>query len=432
MTAPRIRRRLASASAVAVLASLLVVGPAAAHACATHVGARLDGFVNGRQDLPYYYFAPGEGDVVLVFNAFGDECSGEPTYVDWSTFNGTALAGEDFQQVVDKRVPLGALSADLHETFNEDTLNVLSDSTPEDAVETLTVKLTGGEASLNYGGPSEAPVHIVDDDGAARVGLPWGPATTIIELDGHFAPNPDIQLPVFRAGTDTSTQVVVNYSITAPEEGDYTDITGGQVTIPIGQRHATIQLAINRDDDATDENLSIQLTGATNATLAENTSTTVVIDDNYFPGSDDDPPLTSFHHPKNGVTYKFGSAKARTVHVYAPGMSVEPSGIVDSSVKTALKRTMKSGGCKWWNGSGWVNDGCADSNRNQHWLKTEFLYIFNGKRLYEHFLKQNLPPSVGTKTKFFHVYSTAQDGAGNWDDQIDLGRNKNKFEIKKT
>ena len=426
--APRMTRRLSASAAVLLITGLMVVGPAAADACATHINARLDGFFNGRQDLPYYYWTPENLDAGIVLNAFGHNCTGDPTSVKWSTLGGSATGGEDFTSVSNKNVNLGGLSFDGDESFADDTVNVISNSTIEPAVETLTVKLTGGEANLNHPSPIEAPVHLIDDDGTARAGFAAGPATTIKELDGHFALNPDIQIPVFRAGNDTSTSVTVTYSIAPTSDDAFTDLTGGSVTVPAGQRHATIKLGINRDDDGTDETLTITLTGASGgATLAENTTATVNIDDNYAPGSDTTAPTTSFHHPKHLVTYKFGSAKARTIHIYG---HPDPSGIVDSSVDSALKRTMKSGSCKWWTGSAWVNDGCADSNRNDHWLNTKFLYIFNGKRLFEHYLKKNLPRSVGTTTKFFHVYSTATDGAGNADDQIDLGRNKNKFEIK--
>jgi hypothetical protein len=94
-------RRLASASAVALVASLLVVGPAAAHACATHpVSVRLAGFANGPQDVPYYYWSMESFvEVGILFNAFGHDCSGDPTSLKWSTVTGTAVSPGDFTAV---------------------------------------------------------------------------------------------------------------------------------------------------------------------------------------------------------------------------------------------------------------------------------------------------------------------------------------------
>jgi hypothetical protein len=429
MTTPRIRRRLASASAVAVLASLLVVGPAAAHACATHpVNVRLSGFANGPQDVPYYYWGvEDDGNVGIEFNAFGHDCSGEDTSLKWSTVDGTAEAPGDFTAVSGKQENLGAIN-DTEETFKEAFVDLNADSATEDAVESFKVKIDSSpHGTLAHGWPIEAPVHVVDDEGTARAGFAAGPSTTIKETDGHFANNPDIQIPVFRAGSSTSTSVVVSYSITPSADDGFTDLTNGSVTIPIGQRHATIQLAVNRDDDGADENLNIQLDAAANAILAENTSTTVVVDDNYFPGSDTSPPETSFHHPKHNQTLKYKSPKARSIHVFVPK---DPSAIL--SAQTALRRIKKGGACQWWDGNGWSPDSCSDAARLDHWLSTKKILTLSNKFIYEHILKEHLKPSMGTKIKKYVVYSRAQDGSGNMESVVELGRNKNKFEIEKS
>jgi hypothetical protein len=294
-------------------------------------------------------------------------------------------------------------------------VSAVTDALDSRPVETVTVSLqnNGGGDIVS---PSSAPIYLVDSDSTLQVSTaPASPTPTISEQQ-------NFTFPIFKAGTGSASNVTVTVSGGTPGS-DYTQpaVVNFSSTDPF----ETVTIDILQDDtDTGPETYTATITDGGGAAIGTPSQMSFVVNDIE---SDTTPPLTSFHHPKHGVTYKFGSAKARTIHIYG---HPDPSGIVDSSVDGALKRTMKSGSCKWWTGSVWVNDGCADSNRNDHWLNTTFLYIFNGKRLFEHYLKKNLPRSVGTTTKFFHVYSTATDGAGNADDQIDLGRNKNKFEIK--
>jgi hypothetical protein len=430
------RRHLASAAAVAVLASLLVVGPAAAHACATHpLSVRLNGFANGFgfQDPPHYYWgAEGGGNVGILFNAFGHDCSGQPTSLKWSTVNGTAVAPGDFTAVNGKQEHLDGTTQDGEESFADATVTVNNDPNTENAVETFKVKIDSSpHGSLNHGYPIEAPVHVVDNEGPLRVGFPAGVSPTIRELDGHFAVNPDVRIPVFRAGPSTTGNVVVNYTITPADDG-YTDLTGGSVTIPSGQRRALIDLAIKLDNDGTDEVLKVTLTGG--ATLAEHTTATVTIDDNYFPGSDTTAPSTSFHHPKHNKVYKAGNLLARTIHVFAPGPSLEPAGI--DWAQTALRRKKTNGSCQWLKANGnWAKDKCGKAGLYRHWLPTWFFDEWNNKEIWEYpkspKIMDKLKPSQGTKIKNYFVYSRAADNLGNVEDTFQLGRNKNRFEIKK-
>jgi hypothetical protein len=143
--------------------------------------------------------------------------------------------------------------------------------------------------------------------------------------------------------------------------------------------------------------------------------------------SDNTAPETSFHHPKHNQTLMYKSPKARSIHVFVPK---DPSGIL--SAQTALRKIKKSGACQWWDGNGWSPDSCSDAARFDHWLSTKRILTLNNKFVYEHMLKEHLKPSMGTKIKKYVVYSRAQDGAGNMESVVELGRNKNKFEIEKS
>jgi hypothetical protein len=408
------RARAALVLSAAILALGVTAIPAKAACGVPRIS--LSGFSLGNQ-VPHFYRGP-EGGPATIGALATEFCPNQEPFegsTKWQLSAGTA--GLDETNPDSDTFTFQASGP--HETVpDDDVVELSSTGGPEAVTENVTLTLTSPTQG-NVVAPTQAPLYIIDTDGANRVATAPASSTPTLSEGQVF------KFPVFKAGPGEADVAV---TVTGGSASDYQQ--PAPVHFLATDRFKIVTINILEDDSDTGaETYTATIASGGAAAVSTPTAMSFVVNDIQ---SDNDAPLTSFHHPKNGVTYKFGSAKARTVHVYAPGAAEEPSGIVDSSVKTAVKRTMKSGSCKWWSGSAWVNDGCADSNRNDHWLKTEFLYPFNGKRLYEHYLKQDLPPSVGTPTKFFHVYSTAKDGAGNWDDQVELGRNKNKFEIEKS
>lgn len=438
---PRIARRLSASGVVVLVASFLLVGPAAADAC-PHLGVRLSEWPTEHpslesqiDDMPIFYWgSENAGSISVTIQAEGHYCGTDlTTTAEYATSDGTATNSD----YTPKSGTVTMTGWDIDWEAAEVQVPVTNDSlTDSRAAEWFKFALTGGEANLLN--PKEAPVFIVDDEGAHRVALPDDPWDDVqISESTARTPDPDVQIPVFRAGPSTDS-IAVTYQVTGGAgitASDYTDVSGGTVSIPGGQRMATIKLSIADDLEVeSSEQLTVQLTGAGSAALADTASSTVSIIDNDVPGGDNIAPETWFHHPKHLVTYKFGTAKARTIHVYAPGEDDEPSGI--DFAETALKRVKKDGTCQWWNGkTAWVQDGCGDAARHDNWLSTKFLGLNpnNGALLYEEFLEENLKPSVGAKSnfRFYFVYSRAEDGAGNMETALELGRNKNRFEIKK-
>jgi hypothetical protein len=373
----------------------------------------LSGFALGSQ-LPRFYHGP-EGVSTTLFASAAEFCPNQPPFEGSATWQITPATTETSPD----SGTFNFEASGPHDVQVDDAIvNFPQDSVEDPAAEGLTVSLTT-PAQGTLVEPRQGTIYMVDDEGTTRVTTAATGTLTpsVVEgLDGFF------KFPVFMAGAAVSNTVTVTVS-GGTAGTDYTS----PVSETFSSRFNSIEIPILDDSQVEGtETYTATITGTTAGTISTPSQMTFqVIDDD----SDDDPPLTSFHHPKHNQTLKYRSPKAKSIHVFVPK---DPSGI--ASAKTALRRIKKSGACQWWDGNGWSPDSCGDAAREDHWLSTKKILTLNTKFVYEHILKEHLKPSVGAKTtiKKYCVYSTAEDGEGNTDDVIELGRNKNKFEIKKS
>ena len=123
-------------------------------------------------------------------------------------------------------------------------------------------------------------------------------------------------------------------------------------------------------------------------------------------------PKSRVTRPSHGASYK----RAKLLGIR--GTATDAPGKL-KRVRVALRRTMKSGGCRWWNGKLWVARSCT---------KKLFL-IAPGLETWTHKLPVLLKKSVGTNVKHYTVYSKATDDAGNSETTFKVGRNANRFEV---
>lgn len=439
MRSPRIASRLVPAVAIAVLATLPVVGPAAAadDSC-THVQVRLTQWptedLSGQtylDDPPILYWGvEGAGSAQFTLQVFGHYCGPDTNInIQWATDDGTAVAGSDY---TDRDGSTTVTGADTDWGSHDVTVPITNPATPdpESAVEYFIARISGGHALIAQ--PSQAPVFIVDNDGTDRVTLPPDhyDAVSISELTAQYSTGPDVQIPVFRAGPAAGT-ISVPYTVTGGSgvtDGDYNVLSPAQLEFTTGERVEYVKLELI-DDLADEANETLTVTVDPPTGVGEGTTTnTVTIVDNDTSTGDNTPPATSFHHPLHNKTYESTNYLARTIHVFAPGTAQEPSGI--DWVQTALRKTKMSGACAWWNGSGWSPGSCG----TPRWLQTWFFDTFDNKQIWEYPKSPNalapLKPSIGTKVKNYYVYARAADKAGNVETSFQLGRNKNRFEVK--
>ena len=438
MRSPRIASRLVPAVAIAVLATLPVVGPAAAadDSC-THVQVRLTEWPtedpSGQtylDDQPVFYWgAEGAGSTFFTMQVSGHYCGPDVNIpLKWTTDNGTALAGSDYTDKDGQTTVTG-----FDTTWDSHTVSVpiLDDASIEPPAEYFKATIDPGSHPFILD-PRQAPVFVVDNDGTDRVTLPPDPydAVSMSELTAQYSTGPDVQIPVFRAGPATGT-INVPYTVTAGSgvtDGDYNVLSPAQLEFTTGERVEYVKLEL-LDDLADEANETLTVTVDPPTGVGEGTTTnTVTIVDNDTSSGDNTPPATSFHHPLHGKTYERTNYLARTIHVFAPGPSLEPSGI--DWVQTALRKTKTSGACAWWNGSGWSPGSCG----TPRWLQTWFFDTFDNKQIWEYPKSPNalapLKPSIGTTVKNYYVYARAADKAGNVETTFELGRNKNRFEVK--
>jgi hypothetical protein len=406
------RRKLALLLSLSLAAGLLVlISPAAA--CTTnHIRISLGGFPPEASTRFVYFFAEPSSSQQTNFSiqAGGDACE-EPAAVDYATADGTATAGADYVQTQGT----ANLFLPTHATDSESIgVTINADAQVDGHVESIQVSLSNPQnASLSN--PFTAPILIIDDEGATRIGFEGVPYSQ----SESSAP---VRIPVFRAGPATGA-TSVNYAVapagTSPATpGD--DVTGpmsGTLTFASGDRVEPIDLNIVNDQlGEGDETFTISLSGATGGAIAAGQMTFTILDN-----EEKDPPTSRLHHPRHKWRYKKSDYRIREVHIFTTD---NPGGSGVTAAQFALRRNMKNGDCYWLTKSGWQGKDC----QGREWLDTQ--YDQTGQ-LWRFRLKQ-LKSSVGTRIKNYTAFSRAIDGANNVENEFVEKRNDNTFEVKRS
>jgi Calx-beta domain/FG-GAP-like repeat len=193
--------------------------------------------------------------------------SDQPVTVEYSTADGTAIAGSDYQAAS------GTLTFAPFETSKTITVWVIGDVIDEDQ-ETFTVNLSAPtNASL---GDSQALGIIFDDDPS--------PPTVAINNVSVTEGNSGTMSAVFTVSLShaSAIPVAVNYATadgTASAGSDYQP-AGGTLTIPAGQTTGTITVLVNGDRVVEpNETFVVNLSGPTNATIADGQGMGTIVND---------------------------------------------------------------------------------------------------------------------------------------------------------
>ena len=204
-----------------------------------------------------------EGDEEITFTVTLNVASSLAVTVDWATADDTATQGADYAETT------GTLSFDALETEQTITVPLLDDALDE-ADETFTVALTNAaNATLD---DAEATGTITDNDAA--------PALTIADAQAAEGDR-EITFAV-TLGAVSSFEVTVDWTTadgTATADADYT-AAEGRLTFAPGQTEATIAVVVFNDalDEGT-ETLTVALSNPSNATIADDTATGTITDD---------------------------------------------------------------------------------------------------------------------------------------------------------
>jgi hypothetical protein len=212
------------------------------------------------------------GHATITVNRVG--ATDLPASVNYSTSNGTAVAGSDYTAAA------GTLNFAADETTKTFDVNVTNDGTSE-ANETVILTLTGGAGDTSL-------LSIVDDDNPKASVQLSSPVYNVNEADGTAA----ITVTLSHAVDADVTVAYATADGTALAGSDYTDTHGTLTFIGnvnnggpgTGQTSKTIQIPITQDPDAEDPEaltltISNALPGASSILGAPATATITIADD---------------------------------------------------------------------------------------------------------------------------------------------------------
>jgi CSLREA domain-containing protein len=195
--------------------------------------------------------------------------------VTYDTANGTATAASDYTAVVGGQVSFAA-----GETAKNVAIATLGD-TRNEADETFTVALSAPTNGAQVSGTAgTATGTIVDDDPV--------PALSVADATIAEGDNADAALTfVVSLSAASGRMVTVNVATadgTAAAPGDYTAVSSTPVTFAPGDISKNVTVTVKHDTlDELDETLTLTLSGATNATLADASATGTITDNDATP-----------------------------------------------------------------------------------------------------------------------------------------------------
>jgi PKD repeat protein/DNA/RNA endonuclease G (NUC1) len=245
------------------------------------------------------------GTANAVFTVSLNEASTRPVAVNYSTANGTAVAGVDYTATT------GSITFAPGQTSQSVTIAINGDRLDE----------IDENLSLNLTSPVNAT--IADDRGIATI------------IDNDPVPSLTINDPTITEGDSGTSNltftvnlseasgkiVAVNYSTangTATAGADYTATTGSITFVP-GQTSQSITVPINGDRlDEIDENFSLNLISPVNATIADGTGVGTIIDNDPAPSlSLNDPTITEGDSGNQNLVFdvNLSAASGKTVKV---------------------------------------------------------------------------------------------------------------------
>jgi hypothetical protein len=326
--------------------------------------------------------------------------------VDYSTSDGSAAAGSDYQSKT------GTASLQAPDDATEVLVNVTPDSEVEPP-ETINVALANpaGAPGMILRFPFTGTITIIDDDGPARFSLSTA-------LYSNFENRSSMDITIVRSGDASGTSSVTYATAdgTAVGGDDYTAVPPTTVEFAPGERFKRQSIPLINDSDREDpEQFSVSLSDPGGAVLTDPSTAQADVLDDDSGSSDKTPPVTNFHRPLNGKKYKTTSPYAKELHV-SPGD--EGSGL--EKVELALLMKRRNGKCAWYRGSRFRSGGCL----TKKWvtIPTRLFIVYR--------LKEKLKPAAKkTGIKNYTAYARATDKAGNVERLFEAGRNKMTYRI---
>jgi Calx-beta domain len=320
----------------------------------------------------------------------------------YSTHPLSAQVGSDFNE------RSGTLSLAAPSDDKVVSIPVIDDDVDE-PVETFHFSLDGARGGTVLRYPASATITIIDDDGPARISFA---GADLANYENRGA----VRVTIVRSGdaTDEASVNVAHEDGTALSGADYSPPATTTITWAAESRTRSIDVGLDNDSEAEDsETFSLTLAGLSGADLSEPQKTTVTILDDDSNSSDTTAPVSQYHLPRNGRTYKPG--KLRSFHVIT---SDDASGVI--TLEGALRRKSRTGGCAWLTKTGFKPGSCSAKKWNELPVRG-FVYWRLGAKL---------KSTTGAgRFKHYTAYARSTDDAGNVETKFVKGRNKITFEV---
>jgi methionine-rich copper-binding protein CopC len=213
-----------------------------------------------------YTVAENAGSITITVNRLGG--SNGTTKVDYTTSNGTAIAGQDYTTAS------GQLTFNNGVTTQTFVVPITNDALNE-APETVNLTLSNVSGSGDLGSPATAVLTITDDD--ATPSLSINDATVTEGNSGTVNAVFTVTL-----SAQSGQTVTVNYATangTATAGSDY-QAQSNTLTFAPGETTKTISVVVNGDTASeTDENFFVNLSGATNASISDAQGVGTIVSD---------------------------------------------------------------------------------------------------------------------------------------------------------
>jgi|GEM_PF-922250 len=259
-----------------------------------------------------------ETDGTASFTVSLSQASAQDVTVDFATIAGTA---EDLNDFIGTNSTLTIAAGDTTGTI---TVNILNDDLNE-PIENFTVELSNPTNATIA--DAEGLGTIIDDDAAPELSINdvtvnegAGTATFIVSLDQA-------------SGQDVTVNFTTNDG-TAINPDDFSS-TNGTLTIAAGDTTGMITVDINDDAiDEVDENFTVDLTGATNATIGDAQGVGTITDNDLAPNLSIDDVMVNEDAGIATFTINLDQASAQDVMVdfdTIAGTAVNPDDFTDTT-----------------------------------------------------------------------------------------------------
>ena len=245
------------------------------------------------------------GSTNLAFTATLNKASTQQVTVDYADAGtGTATSGTDYTTITG-----GALTFAVGITSQTFDVSVTGDTTEEPNETVVAMLSNAANATIST---ATGMGTIVNDDGVTvSIDSP-----SVTEGDSGST-NLRFTATLSKAST---RQVTVNYADagtgTATSGTDYTTITGGTLTFPVGTTSQTFDVSVTGDTtDEADETVVVTLSNAANATIATATGTGTITNDDGVTVSINSPSVTEGDSGSRNLTFTVTLSKASTRQV---------------------------------------------------------------------------------------------------------------------